>query len=68
MYGIFFKNVFLLICLASYLNASNLEFKDCGSEKGLIESVEILGCKKSPCSLVKGTDVEFNLKFVTSLY
>lgn len=54
--------------LKSCLNASSIEFKDCGSEIGKIENVEITGCKKAPCSLIKGTNVELKLRFVTSLY
>lgn len=58
--------LFIVASLLSGINSKNL-FKNCPSNIGHIESINVTGCNNndSYCRLKKGVDVAMNLTFIS---
>ncbi|XP_064602970.1 NPC intracellular cholesterol transporter 2-like [Liolophura sinensis] len=61
--------MFLVICsflLLGLVTAEPVTYKDCGSAKGKINSVDLSPCPSEPCYLKKGTNVSLTVKFTSN--
>lgn len=58
---VYFVFFFALIALSK---AQKVNFKDCGSQVGKIEKLEVFPCTSFPCALKKGHSYTINITFV----
>ncbi|XP_005409451.1 PREDICTED: epididymal secretory protein E1 isoform X2 [Chinchilla lanigera] len=55
----------LLVCLAAG-RAERVQYKDCGSEVGVIKEVNVNPCPTQPCELNKGQTYSVNVTFTSN--
>ncbi|KAF3701265.1 Epididymal secretory protein E1 16.5 kDa secretory protein [Channa argus] len=57
----------VLFCIIGFTCARKVQFKDCGSTTGKVDSVDIDPCDSTPCQLHKGKSYTVNVTFSSSV-
>jgi len=58
-----YKSLVITVILFAAVSAVDVKFKDCGSQVGVIESISVEPCTKSPCRLPRGRNYTIGINF-----